>query len=100
MHPVIRSFPSVMFYGDRITDGENITTRKLDPVLTKMSEKFKRVVFFDLANSVESDWRIKSKMNQMESEWTFSLLEYILKICQSNGKFFKNRIAVITPYRG
>ena len=30
MHPLIRKFPSETFYEGRITDGDNVCTRKLD----------------------------------------------------------------------
>lgn len=68
--------------------------------MAKLSDKFKRVVFFDLAYSTESGEFKKSKLNEMEAEWTFNLLDYFAEISQTDLKAFTSRVAVVTPYRG
>ena len=88
MHCDIRRFPSEMFYDNLITDGINISQRQLEPVLIKLGEKFKRIVFFDLAKSIESSEFKKSKLNEMESVWTFNLLDYFAEISKSDVKVF------------
>jgi hypothetical protein len=77
-----------MFYENRITDGEIISKRQLEPVLAKLETKFKRVVFFDLARSTESGEFKMSKLNEMESEWTFTLLDYFAEISMQDVTVF------------
>ena len=102
MHPVIRQFPSDTFYGGLITDGNSIKTRQLDPVMTELSKHFRQVVFIDLADSNEKVQDL-SKINITEAIFTFYLLKTLLDLSglRNQGlKAFKNRIAIITPYKG
>lgn len=102
MHPTIRKFPSDVFYSGQITDGEIISTRSLDQVITNLSKHFRQVVFFDLINSEESVQDL-SKINVMEAVFTYQLLRSLVVQSESqlDGlKVFKNRIAVVAPYKG
>lgn len=45
---MIRRFPSDTFYDGKITDGENVCTRKLDKNMEALSKVIRRSVFFDL----------------------------------------------------
>ena len=73
MHPLIREFPSKVFYDNAITDGKNVTRRDLDIEMKFLSEKLRRVSFFDLPKSAESvDTR--SKFNRDEVNFTLALV--------------------------
>ena len=53
MYPTIREFPSNAFYEGRIRDGPSVMTRELDEAIKILHHLFSRVMFFDLAWSME-----------------------------------------------
>lgn len=102
MHPLIRSYPSKAFYENAITDGQNVTRRKLDKEMTILSEKLRRVSFFDLIKSSESiDTR--SKYNRDEVNFTLALVQYLfMEVAKGRNRFSSTlggKIGIVTPYK-
>lgn len=50
MTPMIRAFPSAMFYQSRLTDGENIFTRETPAQLLNFAKE-RSVIFIDMKQS-------------------------------------------------
>jgi Superfamily I DNA and RNA helicases and helicase subunits len=48
----IRKFPSLHFYGDRLTDSKSVQERKFPPYLSKLQER--NLLFIDLKFSKET----------------------------------------------
>lgn len=78
MHPSIRQFPSDQFYNGALRDCKEILSREKEcqdlPKVNLLSKYYKRVVFFDLLYSAESDNNL-SKRNDAESDFTFKLIQ-------------------------
>ena len=101
MHPLIRRFPSDMFYEGRITDGENTITRKLDPQIQALNGVIRRSVFFDLRRSREVS-QSQSRMNPDEIRFTLSLVRFIAMSIDKGRSFHKSlagKIAIVAPYK-
>jgi AAA domain len=65
-----------------------------------LSQYYSRNVFFDLAYSKEGDDEL-SKKNDSEVAFTFKLIKQILQICGNVGLAnLKEKIGIITPYKG
>jgi len=100
MHPLIRDFPSRAFYDGKITDGDNVVTRRLDNEMTNLAKLARRVAFFDLLRSRESV-SDKSKINNDETKFTLALVKCITLIASPVRGFraLAGKIAVVTPYK-
>ena len=101
MHPLIRRFPSESFYDGRITDGQNVITRRLDNQMTALSKIIRRSVFFDLCKSREIQQNM-SRMNMDEIRFTLALVKFIHNAAGCGRSFAKSlagKIAIITPYK-
>ena len=101
MHPLIRKFPSCQFYEGKITDGQNVCTRKLDDQMQSLSHSMRRSVFFDLVRSRETNEN-QSRVNRDEIKFTLNLVQCIVKIVGKGRSFHSSlagKIAVVTPYK-
>ena len=54
MEPIIRKFPSMQFYDNKIQDGESITTRDPPQVIKTIRESMNSMIFYDLMKSEET----------------------------------------------
>ena len=67
----------------------------------ELQRHFSRLVFFDLVYSKETPDDSLSKFNKDEAKFTFDLIYSLLPLCNIKSlSVLKNKIGVITPYKG
>ena len=72
MHPHIREFPSAEFYGGKLRDAPEVSSRATPPGIPDHPIKF-----YDLVGSKEKkDKNVTSKYNRKEAEFIASLYSF------------------------
>ena len=100
MHPIIRAFPSRMFYAGQIKDGGSVYARGLAPELERIQKTMRRSIFFDLQSSSEQTLT-RSRFNPDEITFTLNLVKTIVNLANTRRGMLgmAGRIGIITPYK-
>lgn len=96
MHPEISAFPSKTFYDSKLRDGGDMVRLRARP--WHRSQLFSPYRFFDVEGMSKSAPKGRSLVNDAEIDAALSIYDRL--VSDVSRYDFKNKIGIITPYKG
>lgn len=96
MHPEISAFPSKTFYDSKLRDGDDMARLRARP--WHRSQLFSPYRFFDVEGMSKSAPKGRSLVNDAEIDAALAIYD---RLTSDMTRYdFKNKIGIITPYKG